>query len=337
MKALQLLCLLLVCSSLPNCYSTGKIYMDGNPTYADNEKPPHFTDADPQFESGEPYFVIDKLGHYVFSLLAKLLLWNWTYADHDITPETKAYFKEYIKRNNLVGVKVRFNQYAPFAELGRLWDNERVHWGLKYTFGIVSWLYYTLIPERLFAGLIGGDHFNPYTNTINVYSNSIPILLHEGGHAKDFEMRPSRNLYVAVRLIPIVGALYQEAVASDDAIVYLRDRCEKEREIRAYRELSPAYATYLFGPLLQGPVSLLAAIPGHGYGIYKANKEKDRPIEGCPAVGGKSAKVQPESVAKPAEKNESKLEKKAEPKIEPKAEPKTETKTPAEVKGKSAG
>ena len=267
---------------LANCYSTSKIYVEGRPHYAADEKPVQFADGDPQFESGEPYFVIDKLGHYVFSLLAKLLLWNWAYGDHDIQPDTKAYLQEYFKRNGLSGVKVRFNQYAPFDELGRIWRNDRVHWGLKYTFGIISWLYYTLLPERLLAGLIGGDHYNPYSNTINLYSNSIPIVLHEGGHAKDFEMRPSRNGYVAVRLVPIVGALYQEAVASDDAVVYLRGRCEKERELRAYRELSPAYATYLLGPLLQGPVSLLGAIPGHVYGFFKVRKEKDQQIPGCP-------------------------------------------------------
>lgn len=94
-------------------------------------------------------------------------------------------------------------------------------------------------------------------------------------------MRVHRNAYALLRAVPVAGALYQEAVASDDAVVYLRMRCEKERELQAYKELAPAYGTYLLGPFLAGIGTLVAALPGHGYGYYKRNKEKKIPLPGC--------------------------------------------------------
>ena len=53
-------------------------------------------------------------------------------------------------------------------------------------------MFYTAFPERIFAAfpfIGGGDHYNPYTNTINIYSDHRAIVLHEGGHAKDFARR----------------------------------------------------------------------------------------------------------------------------------------------------
>lgn len=40
-------------------------------------------------------------------------------------------------------------------------------WGWRYSIGMLSWLQYTLLPGRLF----GGDHYNPYSNTISLYSD----------------------------------------------------------------------------------------------------------------------------------------------------------------------
>lgn len=268
-----------------HCYSASKHYVNGLPQYDPGEKVVVFEEGEEaQFESGEPYWIVDKPGHYFFSLIAKLFLWNWSFANHDIKEERKGWLKQYFKDNNLTGVKVRFNQYAPFAEFGRLIDNERIHWSMKYTFGLFSWVVYTVFPERLFAGLIGGDHYNQFTNTLNVYSDSVPVLLHEGGHAKDFEGRSWRSGYALFRLVPIAGTLYQEAVASDDAVVYIRSRCDKELELDAYSELSPAYGTYMFSGLLSGIYGMAGVIPGHGYAWFKKRKEREQEIPNCKAL-----------------------------------------------------
>ena len=42
-------------------------------------------------------------------------------------------------------------------------------------------VFYTIFPGRVF----GGDRYNPFTNTINLYSDHPSIALHEAAHAKD--------------------------------------------------------------------------------------------------------------------------------------------------------
>ena len=171
--------------------------------------------ADPQLVRGRPNFVIDGLGHYVFSLPSKLILWNWQVDRHKVSEENDTTLRRYVEVNQLDTVQVRLNTYAPHKEFGRLKRNKDVHGGYKYTVGIVAWLLTTLLPGRL----IGGDHYNPYSNTINIYSNHPAILVHEGGHAKDFMSRKRRGTYALLRNIPFV-APQQEWLASEDAVRY---------------------------------------------------------------------------------------------------------------------
>jgi hypothetical protein len=72
--------------------------------------------------------------------------------------------------------------------------------------------------------------------------------------------------------------LYQEAKATGDAIGYLRDRQETEKEKSAYKILYPAYGTYIGGELLtwlsvEPEVSFLIqlgfALPAHVVGRIK--------------------------------------------------------------------
>jgi len=124
--------------------------------------------------------------------------------------------------NEMRSVKIRPNQYDPGGELLRLVRNGEVAAGYRYTLGILSWLRSTLLPDRLLAGLPvigGGDHFNPFTHTVNVYSGESGVLLHEAGHAKDYldraavsddpayvaEVRGSGACAISDSLAPFVG------------------------------------------------------------------------------------------------------------------------------------
>ncbi|GBF51838.1 hypothetical protein LPTSP4_33760 [Leptospira ryugenii] len=250
------------------CYSIERRYNYGNPY----SPAPAFSENDPQFEEGEPVWIVDKLGHYVFSLPSKVILLNWSMENHNLSEETKNHLKNYIRENNLRDVKVRFNQYAPLSEWRRLGKNENVNVFARYTLGSLSLLAYTFLPERLLAGLIGGDHYNPFTNTINVYSDSAAVLIHEGGHAKDFAQRENKTTYALIRAIPIVGALYQEARATDDTLNYFAEKNDKKKLEESYDILSPAYGTYVggsIGDVIVAPATALAVIPGHIYGRYK--------------------------------------------------------------------
>lgn len=52
------------------------------------EAPPSIRRDEPQIERGEPYLLVDEIGHLFFSLPEKLILWNWKMRNHDISKET---------------------------------------------------------------------------------------------------------------------------------------------------------------------------------------------------------------------------------------------------------
>jgi hypothetical protein len=213
-------------------------------------------EGEPQIERGVPNAWIDGFGHYFFSLPSKLILLDWRVNDHDIPPQLEQSLRVYLHANRLCNTKVRLNQYAPGGEWRRLFQNREMPAGWRYTMGLLSVAFYTIFPERLLAGfpfIGGGDHYNPYTNTVSIFSGSGPIVLHEGGHAKDFaavENRHWKGLYAGVRSIPLLGlplALWQEAVASNDALSWELATAGSRESKAAYRTLYPAYATYVGG------------------------------------------------------------------------------------------
>jgi hypothetical protein len=217
--------------------------------------------AEAQVERGTPNAWVDGFGHYFFSLPSKLILLDWDVNDHDVSPEVERALEEYLRANGLCNTKVRLNQYAPGGEWRRLVKNREMPGGWRFTLGLLSVSFYTIFPERLFAGfpiIGGGDHYNPYTNTISIYSDVRPIVLHEGGHAKDFggvENRHWKGVYAGARAIPFAGilmALYQEAVASNDALSWELATAGSPESKAAYRTLYPAYGTYLGGAAQTG-------------------------------------------------------------------------------------
>jgi len=218
-----------------------------------------------QIEHGRPHWFLDA-SDWIWpgSWLGKLLLWNYKVDSHELSPETENAIKQYIAANDLKNVKVRLNQYRPGGEWKRLFKNKSVGAGWRYTLGILSTIYYTIFPGRFF----GGDNYNPYTHTINIYSDIPAVALHEGGHAKDFARSTYKGTYAFFTSLPLVP-LYSEAVATSDALSYLRSEQNLQGEKGAYNILYPAYGTYvggsasLFFPKYKWLISVAAAIPGH--------------------------------------------------------------------------
>jgi hypothetical protein len=249
-----------------------------------------FRPGEARVERGRPQALVDGLGHYLFSLPAKLALLSWRIENHDVSPETEAALIEYLDANELCHVKVRINQYAPGGEWSRLFRNREVRGFWRYTFGFLTVVSYTILPQRVF----GGDNFNPFTNTISIYSDLPPVSQHEGGHAKDFAERDWKGAYAAIRILPIVP-LYQEGVASGDALSYLRAENPPE-EKPATPLLWAAWGTYVGGEasaLDDSPLLDLISIPagwiGRGVGMIRASTLPDpppsppeRPIAGPP-------------------------------------------------------
>ena len=236
--------------------------------------------TEPQIERGAEYPVLDGVG-WVLGIPDKIVLWNCRVSNHHISDETEVAIAEYLAVNNLPAVKVRLNQYHPWDEWRRLVANKRVGWGWRYSLGTLSCLGYTVLPGRVF----GGDNYNPFTNTVSIYSDVPAIALHEGGHAKDFSRRRFPGTYAAVYLLP--GApLWHEGVATNDALSYLHEYGTAEEQREGYRLLYPAYGTYLGGATndllpTRAPGGLIiygtAVLSGHALGRIRAAQIPDSP------------------------------------------------------------
>lgn len=251
------LALLTSMALLAGCASTPYVLEPG----AESDLTLKLRREEPQVERGRPNAWLDGFGHYFFSLPSKLVLLDWKVDNHDVSPDVEQALRDYLWANVLCNTKVRLNQYAPGAEWKRLFRNREMPGAWRYTLGVLSVSFYTIFPERLFAGfpfIGGGDAYNPYTNTIHIYSDRRPIAIHEGGHVKDFagvENRHWKGLYAGARSIPLAGllvALYQEAVASNDALSWDLATADSRASKRAYRTLYPAYGTYLGGAAQSG-------------------------------------------------------------------------------------
>jgi hypothetical protein len=219
-----------------------------------------------QMERGRPQKAIDTFG-WVWGIPSKILLWDRRVENHRIDAHTETQLATYLTENELSTVKVRLNQYHPRDDWHRLVANKSVGAGWRYTVGIISVAAEAVFPGRLF----GGDHYNPFTNTIHLYSNAPAIALHEAGHAKDFARRKWKGTYAVVGILPIVP-LIQEGIATSDALGYLEATQNVSAQQEAYEILYPAYGTYVGGEIRTlGPFGvIIGAIGGHVVGQWKS-------------------------------------------------------------------
>lgn len=215
----------------------------------------------PQIERGRPHKVLDTFG-WVWGIPQKVILFDRRVENHNIDEHTESEMAAYLHDNQLSTVKVRLNQYHPGDDWHRLAANKSVGAGWRFTIGALSVLGETILPGRLF----GGDHYNPFTNTIHLYSNVPAIAYHEGGHAKDFAGREWKGTYAAAYGLPVVP-LYHEAVATNDAISYVRTHRDIPAQQEAYNILYPAYGTYVGNAIPGVPYGYLAGVlAGHAAG-----------------------------------------------------------------------
>ena len=226
--------------------------------------PPAYTGQGPypQLERGHAAPPIDFLGN-VLALPAKLVLWCWAFDLHSISPETEQQLIEYLDTQRLPAMqdtRFQLNEYRPGQDLSRLIHNRHVAWPYRLLLGLpVTLIGDVLLPGRLFPW---GDYYNPFTNTVHLFSDHPAIALHEAGHAHDFALRRWKGTYAALRMIPGVD-LYQEYKASKEAISYLKDQQDLETELSAYKILYPAFGTYV-GSYFFAPIGTIAgALLGH--------------------------------------------------------------------------
>lgn len=189
-----------------------------------------------QIERGRPNKFLDRTGR-VLGVPRQLLLWNRRVSNHNISDHTEQIVSDYLTVNELPEVLVRVNEYAPLAEWKRLRNNRRVGAGWRYTAGTLELLRYTLLPGRLF----GEDWYNPFTDTINLYSDVPAIALHEAAYAKNIHHRRRPGTYAVLQHVPIVGMWYRTN-ATREALQYLEQHDGGSAESpEANRVLFPMY------------------------------------------------------------------------------------------------
>jgi hypothetical protein len=254
------------CAGPPGLYSTTSFADDRGPS------------GDARIERGRPSLLLDGLNHYVLSLPTKLLFLNTRFNDHRLPSESERVLRAYLDLNGLDRVLIRHNEYAPLEEWRRLRANTEVAAGYRYTLGVVTLLIYTLLPDRLFGGTLviptTGDAFNPFTNTVYVYTSDPAVLLHEGGHAKDYAEARYKGTWAALRAIPGVP-LMQEYVASRDAVRFAHCAARPDLELDFYRTLIPAYGSYVGGTVggvvpAGGILNAAGVVVGHIVGNVQA-------------------------------------------------------------------
>lgn len=225
--------------------------------------------GEPQVERGRRAPVLDTVG-WVVGVPAKIIMLDHRVANHNVSAEVETTLQQYLTSNGLDRVKVRVNQYDPAGEWKRLTQNKSVAWPVRYTAGTFTVVGYTLLPGRVF----GGDGYNPFTNTVNLYSDVPMLALYEGGRAKDYAQREYKGLYALAYAVPGVGLVWHDARASSDAISYLEQNGTPEQVKEGFRTVCPAYAidaSHPLGSIVGVPLVLPAAAAGHVVAQVKAS------------------------------------------------------------------
>ena len=223
-------------------------------------------DGQPQIQRGQPRKIIDAAG-WVVGIPDKILLWNRRVDNHNIGDRTESIVNEYLVVNTLDTTRVRINQYAPRDDWRRLVRNKRVAAPWRYTYGAIATAYETILPGRIF----GGDHYNPFTDTIHLYSDIPAIALHEAAHAKDFARRKYKGTYAAAYILPGVPLIH-ESIATGDALAFAEIYATAGEQKEAANVLYPAYGTYVgaalgsAAPRYANPLYYASVISGHAWG-----------------------------------------------------------------------
>lgn len=196
---------------------------------------PPLADAEVQIAEGRPNKFVDGVG-WVLGVPGKVLLWDRRVNNHRVTSDTTVAVADYIEQNQLQDVLVRVNQYAPREEWRRLRANREVGAGWRYTLGTLSLVGYTLLPGRL----IGGDLYNPYTNSVYVYSDVPALAMQATAYAKDVHRRDYPGTYAAINELPGL-TMWHETIATRDALDYLAATGDYDEQVEGVRILYPYY------------------------------------------------------------------------------------------------
>ena len=227
---------------------------------------------------GNPSKVVDGLG-WIVGIPRRVVLWDRRVDNHRVQPETMAEVATYAKVNELDGLCVRVNQYAPIDEWKRLTKNDQISPGWRYTVGALSLVGYTLLPGRI----IGVDNYNPYTNSVYVYSDVPALAMEAAAYAKDVKHRDLPGTYAAVNSLPVVS-VWHETINTQDTLEYLQTHGTYDEQREGLAILYPKYGASVGGAVgslfgFTGVFEIGGAVVGHVSGWHKASQVDPQDID----------------------------------------------------------
>lgn len=178
-----------------------------------------YFEGDIQIERGRPRPIIDGLGRAA-GIPNRIGLGDHRVDNHSISEDTEQQVVQYLKDQHLDSVLIRSNQYDPIGELKRIRQNQNIRPAWKLTAGSYNWLKYTLLPGRIF----GGDWYNPYSQTLNLYSDVAPLAISRAAYAQDIQSRVNPGAYAALSEIPGVGLKHETTATRLTIDWYTRQR-----------------------------------------------------------------------------------------------------------------
>lgn len=218
----------------------------------------------------------------------KILLWNTKVDSHTVSPEVERELRQYMAQRGLTDVKVRMNQYDPVGEWKRLIANKSIHPAFKYSVGAFAGIKYTMLPGRLF----GADEYNPFTNSISLYSDRASLALREGAHAKQAIESGYRGLYASSMYIP-ASPLWVDSMATREVLAYTQETGNRLLQRETYLVLFPAYgarigssATFFMDAGAGQAAQAGLAMVGHAVGRTMAFRVSEGPVEMVKSVYG---------------------------------------------------
>jgi hypothetical protein len=226
---------------------TGEAYRFGRGWHAEEVAAEDVVGAPPEavVERGKPHPLVDAAG-WVFGIPSRILLWDRRVKNHQVSPRTEQAVTEYVERNAMTDICIRVNQYAPLEEWRRLCDNTEVGAGWRYTVGALGVAGYTLFPGRLF----GRDRYNPYTNSLYIYSDVPSLGIQSAAYAKDLRTRSNPGTYAFVNELPVL-AMWRETIATQDALDYVAATGDRQAREESLVILYPHYGL-LAGGTVEG-------------------------------------------------------------------------------------
>jgi hypothetical protein len=233
-----LICVAFSIFLLTGCRFHTQIVRDGPPLCCDADQTCESCDAirRTNFSHGQPQPLVDTAG-WILGIPDRVLMLDWRVENSQVGEQTERDLAQYLAYRNLEHTQVRINEYAPLDEWRRLGDNDLISPFWRYTIGTAQAVSYTLLPGRLFRR----DSYNPYTDTISLYSDVPALAIKQAALAHNVRKRRLPGTYATFQRLPFVS-LHQSGVASRDVGQYVDRYYDWDKNIDAHEVLVLDYA-----------------------------------------------------------------------------------------------